>query len=100
VSTNSSAGSSTVTYKFNYTISGGIISTTLVSGSFLQSYSSGPRAGQTATMDVNNQSAYISAVGNHLLTIKNGGFVETKTFSNGDVRPAVCTSSGEWYKFP
>jgi hypothetical protein len=95
VSTNSSAGSSTVTYKFNYTISGGIISTTLVSGSFLQSYSSGPRAGQTATMDVNNQSAYISAVGNHLLTIKNGGFVETKAFSNGDVRPAVCTSSGE-----
>jgi hypothetical protein len=49
VSTNSSAGSSKVTYKFNYTISGGIISTTLVSGSFLQAHSSGPRAGQTAT---------------------------------------------------
>jgi hypothetical protein len=49
VSTNSSAGSSTVTYKFNYTISSGIISTTLVGGSFLQAHSSGPRAGQTAT---------------------------------------------------
>jgi hypothetical protein len=66
----------------------------------LQTFLSGPRTGQTATVDVINQSAYISADGNHLLTIKNGAFVETKTFSNGDIRPAVCTSSGEWYKFP
>jgi hypothetical protein len=81
-------------------MSGGIISTTLTSGSFLQTFLLGPRTGQTATVDVINESAYISADGNHLLTIKNGGSVETKTFSNTDVRPSVCTSSGEWYKFP
>jgi hypothetical protein len=99
-STNSSASTSTVKYNFTYTMSGGIISTTLTSGSFLQTFLLGPRTGQTATVDVINESAYISADGNHLLTIKNGGSVETKTFSNTDVRPSVCTSSGEWYKFP
>jgi hypothetical protein len=99
-STSSSASSSTTTYKFNYTISGGIISTTLVSGSFLETLLSGPRTGQTVTLDVLNESAYISADGNHLLTISNGGYVGTETFSNGDVLPGVCTSSGSWYKFP
>jgi hypothetical protein len=97
-STNSSASSWKSAHQFTYTISGGIILTTLVNGSYTQTFQSGPRTGQTATQDSLSNAAYISADGNSYLAMSEGTQVETKTYSNGDVRPEVCTRTTRGFK--
>jgi hypothetical protein len=89
-STNSNAGSFKNGWQFNYTVSGGIILMTLVSGSYSETYMTGPRAGQTATLDARNMAAYVSMNNNNVLAMTDETYVETKTYSNGDVRPSVC----------
>jgi hypothetical protein len=95
-----SAGDGTGTYNFTWTVSNNIYTLRLVSGSYQENALSGPRAGQTATIDVLAEAAYISADGKELLFIADGTYVQTKTWSNGDVRPQVCTGSGRGYIFP
>jgi len=92
-SENSSASSWKVQLQFTYTVSGGIITTTLKPNTYLQTFLSGPRAGQTATQDISNGYAYISADGKNLLSIHKGTEVETKIFSNNDVLHQVCNRS-------
>ena len=99
-STNSDVSSWTESHQFTYTVSGGIITTQLVSGTYTQSFISGPRAGQTATQNVLNNVAYISSNGANYMSISNGTYVDTKTFSNGDVHPEVCTRSSRGFSFP
>jgi hypothetical protein len=51
--TSSSASASNVSYQFTYTVAAsGIISLTLVPGSYTQTFVTGPRAGQTASLDI------------------------------------------------
>jgi hypothetical protein len=98
--TETSGGDGKLIYNFTWTVSSNIYTLQLVSGSFQESSLSGPRAGQTATIDVLSRAAYISADGKEVLLISDGTEVETKTWSNGDVRPQVCTSSSRGYTFP
>jgi hypothetical protein len=97
-STNSSASSWKSSHQFTYTVSGGIILTALVSGSYSQTFQSGPRAGQTAMQDVLSNAAYISMDGYSYLSMSDATQVETKTYSNGDVRPEVCTRASRGFK--
>jgi hypothetical protein len=96
--TNSSASSYTITWQFTYTVSSGIITTTMVNGSFMQKFLAGPRAGQTGTQDVMVNYAYISEDGNNFLALSSGPLIDTKTYSNGDVWPEVCTLSARGFK--
>src|SRR5205823_13772978 len=97
----SSASSWTFQRQFTYTIdSSKIITTKLTPGSALQTFLSGPRAGQTATQDVLGSYGYLLANGNTLLSVSHGTEVETKTFSNGDVRLEVCNRSSTGFRLP
>jgi hypothetical protein len=91
----SSASSWEVQYNFTYTVSGTkIITMTLTPGSYLQTFLSGPRNGQTVTQDILDSYGYMTADGKTLSTIRKGTELETRTFSNGDVRRHVCSRSG------
>jgi len=94
----SSASSWEVQHQFTYTVAPGtkIITITLTPNTYLQTILSGPRAGQTVTQDVLSSYGYMTADGKSLTTISKGTEVETRTFSNGDVRRHVCsrTASG------
>lgn len=89
--TSAAAGSYQEDYQFTYTINNGEITTTLVSGSYTRTYLSGFRAGLTSSFDVLNDVGYLS--GNELLLMHNGTYVKTESYSDGVVRPQVCTSS-------
>ena len=91
----SDASSWEVQYNFTYTVAAGtkIITMTLTPGSYLQTFLSGPRNGQTATQDVLSHYGYMTADGKTLSTISHGTEVETLTFSNADVRHHVCGRS-------
>jgi hypothetical protein len=94
----SDASSWEVQYQFTYTVAPGtkIITITLKPNTYLQTIHSGPRSGQTVTQDVLDSYGYMTADGKTLSTISKGTEVETRTFSNGDVRRHVCsrTASG------
>jgi hypothetical protein len=100
VSTDSSVSSWTATYQFTYTVSNGLITTQLTPSTYTATFSTGPHAGETATQDVLSTVGYISKNGASYLSINNGTYVETKTYSNGDVRPVVCTRSSHGFKDP
>jgi hypothetical protein len=74
----------------------------MVPGSYLETFVTGPRAGQTATVDtLPEATGLISQDGKTLILVAaptntNGAFlpqVETVTFSNGDVHPQICHRS-------
>jgi hypothetical protein len=80
---------------FTYTVAGdGTITMALVPGSDLQTYTAGPRTGQTATQDVLTEYGFLSPDGKTLVIGTGTPYVETKTFSNGDVRQYVCHGAG------
>ena len=80
---------------FTYRVAGGgTISLTMVPGSDLQRYTSGPRKGQTATQDVLSEDGFLSPDGRTLVIATGTTYVETKRFSNGDVRQYVCHGTG------
>jgi len=90
----SSASASDVTYEFTYTITPpGIISLHLVPGTYLQTFSTGPRAGQTASLNLLNAYAVLSGDAKQYMTITKTTEVETKSYSNSDVLPQVCHRS-------
>jgi hypothetical protein len=96
----SSASSWKIQSQFTYTMSGGIVTITLTPNSYLQTFLSGPRAGQTATQDVLGAYGFISPDGKTLITISKSTEVETKTFSNNDVRKSVCNRSSQGFLVP
>jgi hypothetical protein len=98
----SSASSWEVTSHFTYTInpSTKIITISLKPNSYLQTFLSGPRTGQTVTQDVLSSYGYLMGNGDTLLLVSKGTEVETKTYSNSDVRKEVCNRSSTGYRLP
>ena len=63
----------------------------MVPGSYTETYTSGPRTGQTATVDaIPPITGMISTDGSTLTAAHLTPTVETHTYSNGDVWPEVC----------
>jgi hypothetical protein len=96
------AGSTTFSYNFTYTVNGdGSWTATMVPGSYAESFITGGRAGQTATVDaIPPVTGLISQDGKTLILVADpvnaGAFVptvETVTYSNGDVWPQICHRS-------
>ncbi|MBV8738267.1 MAG: hypothetical protein JO007_13620 [Alphaproteobacteria bacterium] len=91
----SSASAFDFRYSFTYTVaSNGIIASTLVPGSYLETFTTGPRTGQTVTQDVLSGYGFLSPDGKTEVTVTGTTEVETRTFSNGDVRQEVCNRNG------
>jgi len=91
----SSASAFNLSYSFTYTIgSDRVIQLHLVPGSYSETFNTGPRIGQTATQNILDAFGMLSADGKTFITITGTTEVETKTFSNSDVRQQVCHRSG------
>ena len=66
----------------------------MVPGSYTETFTSGPRTGQTATVDaIPPFSGMISQDGKTLTGAHVAPAVETHTYSNGDVWPEICHRS-------
>lgn len=89
------AGSSTFTFNFTYTISGGgTFTTAMVPNTYKETFLTGPRTGQTATIDaIPAFDGAISQNAQTLLVAYGTPTVETVTYSNGDVWPQICHRS-------
>jgi hypothetical protein len=90
-----SAGSSDFSFSFTYTVNADRTWTaTMVPGSYTETILTGPRAGQTGTVDaIPPVSGMISEDGETLIAAHLTPAVETHTFSNGDVEPEICHRS-------
>jgi len=90
-----SASSADFGYSFTYTVDGaGGWTSLMVPGSYLANHLTGPRTGQTSTVDaIPSITGMVSLnrrtlTGAHITTA-----VETHSFSNGDVDPQICHRS-------
>jgi hypothetical protein len=90
-----SADGGEFSFSFTYTVDGnGGWTATMVPGSYLETFTAGPRTGQTATVDaIPPITGMISQDGKTLVAAHTTPIVETKTYSNGDVWPAICHRS-------
>jgi hypothetical protein len=95
-----SAGSEDFSYSFTYTVDGeGGWTSTMVPGSYIAHHLTGPRAGQTDTVDALPPSTgMISLDGKTLIAAPTTPTIETHTFSNGDIRPQICHRSNVFIK--
>jgi hypothetical protein len=98
------AGSSNFSFSFTYTVNGdGSWTAMMVPGTYTETFLTGGRAGQTATIDaIPPVTGLISANASTLILVADptdpitGGFiptVETVSYSNGDVWPQICHRS-------
>lgn len=99
------AESASFSFSFTYTVNGdGSWTATMVPGSYTETVLTGPRAGppqQTATVDaIPPITGLISGDGKTLIAAHTIPTVETKTFSNGDVEPAICHRSRVFINLP
>jgi hypothetical protein len=90
-----SAGAADFSFSFIYTVDGnGGWTATMVPGSYSETFTSGPRNGQTAIIDaIPPVSGMISQDGETLTGAHLAPVVETHSYSNGDVEPEICTRS-------
>jgi hypothetical protein len=90
-----SADSVEFSFSFTYTVDGnGGWTGTMVPGSYMETFTSGPRTGQTATVDaIPPISGMISLDGKTLTGAHLAPVVETHYYSNGDVDPQICHRS-------
>jgi hypothetical protein len=90
-----SASSADFSFKFTYTVDGeGGWTSAMVAGSYTETFTAGPRAGQTAAVDaIPPVSGMISQDGKTLTAAHLAPVVETHTYSNGDVWPEICHRS-------
>ena len=97
-----SAGSGDFSFSFTYTVDGqGGWTATMVPGSYSETFTSGPRAGQTGTVDaIPPISGMISQDGKTLIAAHLDAVVETRRFSNGDVWPEICHRSRVFIALP
>jgi hypothetical protein len=95
-----SAGSSDFSFSFTYTVDGeGGWTSAMVPGSFTETHLTGPRTGQTSTVDaIPPVTGMISQDGKTLIAAHTTTAVETHTFSNGDVYPEICHRSRVFIK--
>ena len=89
------AASADFSFSFTYTVDGnGGWTATMVPGSYSETYTAGPRTGQTATVDaIPPVSGMISEDGKTLTAAHVTPVVETHNYSNGDVDPQICHRS-------
>ena len=90
-----SAGSADFQFSFTYTVDGsGGWTSTMVPGSYSETFLTGPRTGQTATVDaIPPVAGMISQDGKTLIAAHTTTTVETHSYSNGDVDPEICHRS-------
>src|SRR6185369_3259661 len=90
-----SAGSADFSFQFTYTVDGnGGWTSTMVPGSYSETHLTGPRTGQTSTVDaIPPVAGMISQDGKTLIAAHTTTAVETHTYSNGDVDPQICHRS-------
>jgi hypothetical protein len=90
-----SAGSADFSFSFTYTVDGnGGWTATMVPGSYTETFTAGPRTGQTATVDaIPPVVGMISEDGKTLIAAHVTPDVEVHTYSNGDVWPEICHRS-------
>jgi hypothetical protein len=95
-----SAGSEDFSFLFTYTVDGaGGWTATMVPGSYTQTFVTGPRTGQTSTVDaIPPVTGMISQDGQTLIAAQTSPVVETHTFSNGDIYPQICHRSRVYIK--
>ena len=88
------ASSHSFSFEFTYTVDkDGTISTQLKPDSYTSTFLTGPRTGQTCTIDHFTLSG-VASNDNKVLTLSTPTTeVETHNFSNGDVWPAICHRS-------
>jgi hypothetical protein len=92
-----SAASDTASYSFTYTIkSNGGFTVDLVPGSFGGNVTTGPRAGQTFTVNLPQLAGFVGVPSINPATLILASLqptVETITYSNGDTFPRICHRS-------
>src|SRR5262249_13540423 len=90
-----SAGGAEFSFKFTYVVHADHTWTaTMVPGSYTETFTAGPRTGQTATVDAIPPAAgMISEDGDTLIAAPLVPTVETVTFSNGDAHPQISHRS-------
>jgi hypothetical protein len=95
-----SASSAEFSFKFTYVVNAdGSWTATMVPGSYTETFTAGPRIGQTATVDaIPPVSGMISEDGKTLIAAHLTPQVETHTYSNGDVDPEICHRSRVFIK--
>jgi putative alpha-1,2-mannosidase len=89
----SSAGSNTISASFTYTVNSDDTIVIQQVGPLTGTFLTGPRSGQTVSVDVMTLTGLISKDGNTLTLATVATTVETVTFSNGDVWPRICHRS-------
>ena len=94
------ASSADFSFSFTYTVNGdGSWTSAMVPGSFTETFLTGPRAGQTATVDaIPPVTGMVSQDGKTLIAAHLTPVVETRSFSNGDVHPEICHRSRVFIK--
>jgi len=94
------AGSADFKFSFTYTVDpDGTWTATMSPGSYIENILTGPRAGQTKTVDaVPPVTGMVSLDGKTLIAAHVTTAVETHTYSNGDVDPQICHRSRVFIK--
>jgi hypothetical protein len=94
------AGSSDFSFSFTYTVNAdGSWTTAMVPGSYSENHLTGPRAGETSTVDaIPPVTGMMSQDGKTLIAAHLTPTVETHTYSNGDVDPMICHRSRVFIK--
>jgi hypothetical protein len=94
------AGSSDFSFSFTYTVNeDGSWTGAMVPGSYTENILTGPRAGETSTVDaIPPVTGMVSRDGKTLIAAHLTTAVETHTYSNGDVDPQICHRSRVFIK--
>jgi hypothetical protein len=92
--TASAAALNPLTYQFTYTIANdGLITIQLLPGTFKETYVTGTRTGQYQTIDHFSFTGMASNNNSSLTLATPTTEIETRNFSNGDVRYSICHES-------
>jgi len=94
------ASSADFSFSFTYTVNGDGSWTSVMSpGSYIENHLTGPRAGQSSTVDaIPPVTGMISEDGKTLIAAHDTPTVEIHTYSNGDVDPEICHRSRVFIK--
>jgi hypothetical protein len=95
-----SASGGDFSFSFTYTVNpDGSWDSAMVPGSYSETFTSGPRTGQTATVDaIPPVHGMVSQDGKTLIAAHLDPVVETRVFSNGDAYPEICHRSRVFIK--
>lgn len=89
-----SAEASNFSYQFTYSVNpDGSWTANMVPGSYVGTFTSGPRTGQTYTTTIPQLNGLIGSFGQTLTVASLTPTVEVQIFSNGDVWPRICHRS-------